>query len=374
MKIIVDAFGGDNAPSEIINASLLALYNHRDLKITLVGKTDVIQENLKGKKYDQERLDIFDAQEVITCDEAPVDAIRTKKDSSIVKSIELLKSKPAEYAGFISAGSTGAVLSASVLKLGRIKGVMRPAMAPMLPTIKGTPVMLIDAGANMDSKPINLVQFALMGDVYMKKVFEISKPRIALLNVGTEDTKGNELVKEVYPLLKQADINFVGNMEARELLSGNVDVVVADGFAGNVLLKSTEGACKILMKEIKNTMLSSLRGKVGALFLKKPLKALLKQFDYESLGGAVLLGTKGLVVKAHGSCKAKQYLYTIEQLIEVAKINISGDIEKAISKLSMERLEQKAEANTEINDGVKIAKQNEVDEQTGDEKWLKKFV
>ncbi len=364
MKIIVDAFGGDNAPAEIVNASLLALYNHRDLKITLVGKADVIQDNLQGKKYDQARLDIVDAREVISCDESPVEAIRTKRDSSIVRGIELLKEKPDEYSGFISAGSTGAILSAAVLKLGRIKGVVRPALAPLLPTVKGTPVMLVDAGANVDVKPVNLVQFAVLGNTYMQKVMGIKKPRVALLNVGTEEAKGNELVKETYPLLKQLDINFVGNMEGRDLLSGNCDIVVADGFSGNVLLKSTEGACKLLMKEIKKIMLGSIRGKIGALFLKKPLKKLAKQFDYESLGGSVLLGTKGLVVKAHGSSKAKEFLYTIEQLLDVAKTSITKDIETNISQISMERLEEKAKIAGQVSENTKNSLKQDCDVQT----------
>lgn len=351
MKIIVDAFGGDNAPEEIVNASLLALYNHRDLKITLVGKSEVIQDNLINKKYDQARLDIVDAREVIGPDEHPVEAIRTKKDSSIVRGIELLKSKPDEYIGFVSAGSTGALLSAAVLKLGRLKGISRPALAPLLPTAKGTPVLLIDAGANMDVKPINLVQFALMGSAYMSEVFGVSKPRVGLLNVGTEDSKGNILAKESFPLLKQLPVNFVGNMEARYLLSGDYDVVVADGFDGNVLLKSTEGACKILLKEIKAAMLGSLSGKIGALFLKKSLKRVAKKFDYEGLSAAVLLGVKGLVVKGHGSCKAREFLSTIEHLITMGGSNINKTIEATTKDIDLEHLMKKAEVEADLNIG-----------------------
>jgi len=356
MKIIIDAFGGDNAPEEVVNASLLALYKYKKLKITLVGKSEVIQDSLHGKKYDQSRLDIVDAREVITCEESPVDAIRTKKDSSIVRGIELLKSKPDEYSGFVSAGSTGALLSATVLKLGRIKGVIRPALSPLLPTAKGTPVMLIDAGANVDVKPINLVQFALMGHAYMSKVLGISKPRVALLNVGTEDSKGNELTKASLPLLKQLPINFVGNMEARDFLSGNYDVVVADGFVGNVLLKATEGACKILFKEIKSAMLGSFRGKIGALFLKKPLKKVVKKFDYEGLGGSVLLGAKGVVIKGHGSSKAREFLSAIEHLIAMGECDINKTIEEAIAEVDMERLEQKAMIDAQLTAKVEESK------------------
>lgn len=362
MKILIDAFGGDNAPEEIVNASLLALYKHKNLKITLVGKSEIIQDFLHGKKYDQSRLNIVDAREVITCEESPVDAIRTKKDSTIVRGIELLKDKPDEYSGFVSAGSTGALLSASVLKLGRIKGVVRPALAPLLPTAKGTPVMLIDAGANMDVKPVNLVQFALMGHTYMNKVLGISKPRVALLNVGTEEAKGNELTKATLPLLKQLPINFVGNMEARDFLSGNYDVVVADGFDGNVLLKSTEGACKILLKEIKGAMLGSLSGKIGALFLKKSLKKVIKKFDYEGLGGSVLLGAKGVVIKGHGSSKAREFLSAIEHLIAMGDSNVNKTIEEAIAEVDMEHLEQKAEIDAHLNAKVAESKKEPANE------------
>ena len=368
MKILVDAFGGDNAPQEIINASLLALFKHKDLKITLVGKAEVIQDNLVGKKYDQARLDILDAREVIGCDEAPVEAIRTKKDSSIVRAIEELKAKPDEYSAFISAGSTGALLSAAVLKLGRIKGINRPVLAPVLPTAKGTPAILVDSGANMDAKPINLVQFAMLGHVYMNKVLGIQKPRVALLNVGVEEAKGNELTKEVFPLLKELPINFVGNMEARDFLSGDYDIVVADGFSGNVLLKSTEGALKMLMGEIKQTIMSSFWSKIGGLFIKKSMKELKKKFDYEGFGGSVLLGTKGVVIKAHGSTKTKGFLAAIEQAMVVGQSNILNVIETEFEKLSnLERLQEKAENDKQITENVKEQIKN-IEAQ----EWLKK--
>ncbi len=362
MKILVDAFGGDNAPEEIINASLLALFKHKDLKITLVGKAEVIQDCLVGKKYDQARLDILDAREVIGCDEAPVEAIRTKKDSSIVRAIEELKTKPDEYCAFVSAGSTGALLSASVLKLGRLKGVNRPVLAPILPTAKGTPVMLVDSGANMDAKSNNLVQFAMLAHVYMNKVLGVQKPRVALLNVGVEEAKGNELTKEVYPLLKQLPINFVGNMEAREFLSGDYDIVVADGFSGNVLLKSSEGALKMLMTEIKSTIMSGFWSKMGGLLMKGKMKDLKKKFDYEGFGGSVLLGTKGIVIKAHGSTKAKGFLAAIEQAMVIGQSNILTVIESEFEKMqSVDYLQEKANNDKEISQAVqeKINQQNE---------------
>lgn len=362
MKILVDAFGGDNAPEEIVNASLLALFKHKDLKITLVGKAEIIQDNLVGKKYDQARLDIIDAREVIGCDEAPVEAIRTKKDSSIVRAIEELKAKPDEYSAFVSAGSTGALLSAAVLKLGRIKGINRPVLAPVLPTAKGTPAILVDSGANMDAKPINLVQFAMLAHVYMNKVLGVQKPRVALLNVGVEEAKGNELTKEVYPLLKQLPINFVGNMEAREFLSGDYDIIVADGFSGNVLLKSTEGALKMLMNEIKSAIMSGFLSKIGGLLMKSKIKDLKKKFDYEGFGGSVLLGTKGVVIKAHGSTKAKGFLAAIEQAMAVGQSNILPVIEKEFEKMqSMDHLQEKAETDKVLTKAVQteIKQQNE---------------
>ena len=332
MKIILDAFGGDYAPTEIVKGALLGLYQNPELVIYLVGKQDVLEQELNGKKYDKERLIIVPASDVIEFDDSPVEAIRTKKDSSMVVAIDKLKQDP-EILGLISAGSTGALLSGAVLKLGRIKGLNRPALAPLLPTATGGQVLLIDCGANMDTKPLNLVQFAVMVSVYMKKMLNIENPRIALLSVGTEDSKGNELVKESFKQLKSLPINFVGNMEARDALSGKYDIIVADGFAGNVLLKSIEGAFKLCMEQIKGAIKSSFFAKIGGLLIKKPLKKTLKRFDYHSFGGSPLLGTKRIVIKAHGSSKAKETLIAINQLIEIGSKNINKDIETALSEI-----------------------------------------
>lgn len=350
MKIILDTFGGDYAPDEIIKASLLALYKHKKLHLTLVGRQDIIQKELVGKKFDPERLEIINATEVITNEESPVEAIRRKKDSSIVKAVEAFKADDS-FCAFISAGSTGALLTASVLKLGRIKGVARPALSPLLPTAKGGQVMLIDCGANVDAKPINLQQFALMGSVYMQQVFGIEKPRVALLSVGVEDEKGNELVKESLPLLRSLPINFVGNMEARDLLTGDYDVVVSDGFAGNVLLKSTEGAFKTAFREMKNATKSSFLAKIGALFMKKSLKKMMKKFDYQSSGGSPLLGVKGLVIKAHGSSKAREFLATIDQAIALSEKNINELIEKGLAEVKEVSGETAAEKTSEVQNG-----------------------
>ena len=331
MKVLVDAYGGDNAPQEIVNGALLALYKYPDLQITLVGKEDPLKDILAQKSYDKTRLNIIPASEVIDCDDSPVSAIRTKKDSSIVVSLDNLKT--GEYAGLVSAGSTGAVLSGAVLKLGRINNVSRPALAPLLPTKNGGRVMLIDSGANMDCKPINLCHFALMGSTFMKTMFGIETPRVALLSVGTEDAKGNQLVLDTFGMLKGLDINFVGNMEARDALSGEYDVIVADGFAGNVLLKSMEGALKNMMGVIKQALTSSLKTKLGALLIKKSLKKELKKYDYEQYGGAPLLGTKYLVFKSHGSSKAKQILASIEQIVEYTQKDLLNKIKDTMQNI-----------------------------------------
>jgi len=335
MNIIVDGFGGDNAPGEIVNGVLLALYQYRDLQITLVGKEDVLREILSTKTYDADRLSIVNATEVIDCNEAPVEAIRSKKDSSIVVGLNLLKT--GNYAGFVSAGSTGAVLSGAVLKLGRLPNVTRPALAPMLPTVTGGKVLLIDCGANMDSRPMHLCHFAVMGSEFMRSVEGIQNPRVALLSVGVEDAKGNQLVLETFPMMKELPINFVGNMEARDALSGEYDVIVTDGFAGNVLLKSVEGAVSGLTKIIKSSLYTNLKTKIGGALIKKSLKATLKRYDYESYGGSPLLGTKQLVVKSHGSSNAGQILASIEQIIRFNNSDLLNNITKAMSTFDKPR-------------------------------------
>ena len=361
MNILVDAFGGDNAPNEIVNGALLALYKHPELQITLVGKQNEIESLLAEKSFDRSRLNIVPATEVIDCDEAPVNAIRTKKDSSLVVALDKLKTN--EFDGMVSAGSTGAVLSGAVLKLGRLPNVSRPALAPLLPTKNGGHVLLIDCGANMDCKPINLCHFALMGSTFMKTMFNIETPRVALLSVGVESAKGNQLVLETYPLLKQMDINFVGNMEARDALSGDYDVIVTDGFGGNVLLKSIEGATKLLMGVVKDAMMSSFKSKMGALIIKKSLKTQLKKYDYEQYGGSPLLGTKQLVLKAHGSSKAKQILSAIEQVMGFSQNNLLEKLKDAVANFSLEQLGQTpAEQPTETNNEVQETNNESVEE------------
>ena len=326
MKIIVDALGGDYAPKEAVLGALDALELKKSLHVVLVGDQGLIRNELAGKTYDVARLEIVHAPEVISNDEVPTTAVKTKKESSIVKGLELLASDP-DALGFVSAGSTGAVLVAAYMKLGRIKGVSRPALAPALPTLKGKPVILCDCGANVDCKPINLLHFAVMASAFSCAVTDAVKPVVGLLSNGAEDKKGNELNREAFELLKNSPyIEFKGNCEARDMLSGDFDVVVADGFNGNIALKSAEGTAgaifSILMDGIKR---GGFKAKLGALLLKPVLKDVKTRMDYNSQGGACFLGVNKVVVKAHGASKRKSICASILQARKLAK---SGVVEK----------------------------------------------
>ena len=334
MKIIIDAYGGDNAPLEIVKGAILSVKNIKDLEIILTGKQEEILNILTEQGYKGDRIKIVNASDVITNDESPTTAIRTKKDSSLVVAFDNLKSN--DYDGLISAGSTGAILTGAILKIGRIKGVSRPAMCPILPTIKGTPVCICDCGANMDCKPINLCHFAIMASEYLKATMNVENPRVAILNVGAEDHKGNELVKETFPLLKKLPINFVGSIESRDLLSGDYDVVVCDGFAGNVLLKSTEGTVLTVLKMLKTEIKSKLRCKIGALFMKPAFKNLKSKLDYSSYGGSQFIGCKKIVVKAHGTSKAENIYECVKQIIKLRNYDTNAIIEDKLSQIEIE--------------------------------------
>ncbi len=335
IKILVDAFGGDNSPSEIIAGALSALDENKNFHLVLVGKKDVIEKELKNYTFDSCRVSILNADDVITCEEEPTLAIRRKPNSSISVAFKELKENE-EAGAFVSAGSTGAVLVGATLKLGRIKGVNRPALCPALPTfIDGKQVLLLDSGANADCKPINLVQFAIMGSAYAESM-GVKNPKVVLLSNGTEDEKGNALNHEVFPLLKSLkSVNFVGNCEARDILSGEYDVVVADGFSGNVALKSMEGAIGVVLKSIKQGVYGSLKGKIGGLFLKKTFSSLKNKLDYNNKGGALFLGVNKPVIKAHGSSKRLAIKNTVLQAVEYSTFNIS---EKISNKLSAEEI------------------------------------
>ena len=331
MKIIIDAFGGDHAPSEIIKGTLQALQEFPELHVILTGDEQKINAELqKETQAPMDRISIVHAPDVISMDEPPVNAVKRKRNSSLVVGLELLKA--CEGDAFITCGSTGATLSGALLRVGRIRGILRPALAPMLPNERGTGVLLIDCGANMDCKPANLEQFAMMGDVYMRCVAGVENPRIALANVGVEDEKGNELTHAAYPLIKaHEELNFVGNMEARDVFSAS-DVIVSDGFAGNLLLKSVEGTAGYLMGTLKKEFLSSLRGKLGAMMLKPALKRVKKSMDYTEYGGAPLLGIDGIVLKGHGSSNAKAMASTVRQAVRMIDADIVGVIKSRLSQ------------------------------------------
>lgn len=333
MKIVVDAFGGDHAPREVVGGAITAVNLHEDIEIILTGDTEKIKEQLQYFNYQGNRIQIVHAPDVITNDDVPTSAIKNKKESSLVVALDLLKTRE-DVCGLVSAGSTGAVLAGALLKVGRLKGVARPALAPELPNAKGGKTLLIDCGANVDSKPQYLQQFALMGDAYMKAVHGIENPRIALLSNGVEDKKGNELVHEAFALLKQtANINFVGNMEARDLLSGDYDIVVADGFAGNIALKSSEGAVQFVLKEIKSAIMQSgLRGKLGALLLKKVFAGLKKKLNYSQSGGSPFLGVQKLVIKSHGSSKAVSIYESIMQVYRMHNSKMIENLQKGLQE------------------------------------------
>lgn len=335
MKIVIDGFGGDNSPNCVIEGVILAQKKYKDLEFVIVGKKDILSSLLAKYEYDTNRVEILDAQSVITNDDAPAESIRSKKDSSIVVAYDYLKSNDDCFA-FISAGSTGAVLSGALLKLGRMKGVLRPALAPLVPNKKGGYTLIIDCGANVDSKPMNMCQFAVMGSVYMKTLFGIKNPKVALLNVGVEEHKGNMFTKEVFPLMKELPINFVGNMEARELTSGDYDVVVCDGFSGNVLLKATEGGALMVLSEVKKAIKGSFKAKLGALFMKKQLKGLVKKLDYNKYGGSPFLGCKKTVIKSHGSSTGETILACIDQAVTLNKNKINEKINEELSKVTFE--------------------------------------
>jgi len=331
-KILVDAYGADGGLDVVVEAVRLALERNPEMEIELVGKQDDIRQAWGA---DDSRLIITNTDEIISCDESPVDAIRTKKNSSLVVCLDKLKT--GEYMGLVSAGSSGAVLSGAVLKVGRIPGLSRPAFCPIVPTVDGGIVMLIDSGANVDCKPINLCHFALMGQEYLKAVYKLDNPRVALLNVGTEEAKGNELVKAAFPKLSSLPINFVGNIEARDFMSGKADVVVCDGFVGNVLLKSVEGTISNLIKKMKDELTSSFVGKLGGLLIKKPLKNMLSKYDWQNYGGSIVLGCKEIVIKAHGASEAKSFMLSIEQ---VKTYYESGLIDKISNVISANKIDE----------------------------------
>ena len=331
MKIFVDAMGGDNAPQAPVAGAVEALRLHPDLEIVLAGVPDVIEPLLTEAGDVRGRITVLDAPEVITNNESPVMGVRTKKNSATVRGMLMLKEK--EVDGFVSAGSTGAVLAGGMFRLGRIPGIERPALAPLLPNGKGH-FLLIDCGANVDCKPEYLFQFGMMGSAYMKGVMGISDPRVGLINIGAEEEKGNALVKAVYPMMQQAPYRFVGNVEARDITADQADVLVCDGFSGNLILKFMEGVAGTLMGIIKRELMADVRGKIGGLISKPAFKRVKKSMDYTEVGGAPLLGVQGAVVKAHGSSNPHALACAIGQCIKMIDGGVTGIIEKQLESLA----------------------------------------
>ena len=312
MRIAIDGMGGDNAPQAVVNGVVQALNEFDDLEFFITGPEDIIKEQLKQENYTGNKITIVDAKEVISTNEHPVMAIRKKKDSSLCKALNLVKEKKCD--AVLSAGSTGAFLAGCNFIVGRIKGVKRPALTPIMPG-KNAPFMIVDAGANVDCKPEYLVQFAHMGREYYKGVLKAENPSIGVVNIGAEEEKGNELTKNTYQLLKNEEgLNFVGNVEPRDVTLGDTNVLVCDGFAGNTILKMYEGTASTVLKIIKDEMLSSgIKAKVGALLLKPVFKSIKKKFDYKEYGGAPFLGVDGICIKAHGSSDGKAFKNAIRQ-------------------------------------------------------------
>jgi glycerol-3-phosphate acyltransferase PlsX len=330
IKVLIDCFGGDHCPQAPVEGALAALAKNPELYVMLTGDEAVLQKELAGKSYDKSRLEIVHAPEVIGCDEKPTDVVRLKRNSSMMKAIILLRDRD-DIAGMVSTGSTGALVTGALVRLGRIPGVIRPAFCPILPTMDGGLVGICDSGANMMVTPAHLRQFAIMASLYMANVYGVKQPRTALLNVGKEAEKGDETRQETWKLLKDTpSVNFVGNMESRDLLSGSYDVVVADGFSGNVLVKTTEGTALELLKRIKKDIYSRTLYKMGALLMKKMFQQEKDFMNYQNYGGSVLLGTAKVVVKGHGSSKAIAVEKCIEQAYRMEVSGLSAKIEKEI--------------------------------------------
>lgn len=327
MKIILDAMGGDNAPKAICEGAIAASQEIED-EIVLIGKEDLVRETLEELGYEGEKISIINAEEVITNDEAPVKAVRRKKDSSIVKGLNMVKDGEGDV--FISAGSTGALLAGGLFILGRIKGIDRPTLATVYPVIGKKPSILVDSGANAECKATNLLEFGQMGSIYMQEVLGRNNPTVGLVNNGTEEGKGTTLTKAAYELLKEAELNFIGSVEARELPNGACDVIVTDGFTGNAILKLTEGMGLMVLREMKRRFLQGTKAKVGAMLLKDKLMGIKTEFNYAEYGGAPLLGVQGALLKMHGSSDALAVKQTILKSLPYVKEDVVGKITAAV--------------------------------------------
>ncbi len=327
MRIVIDGMGGDNAPRSNVEGVVNAIKEY-GVDLIITGDKDILEKEFSKYDFDRNKLEIVHTTEIIENEDKPVKAIRSKKDSSMVVALRLVKEGKAD--AIVSAGSTGALLAGGLFIVGRIKGIDRPCLCPAIPNVNQGMTIIADGGANADCKTRNLVDFAAMSNIYAKKVLCINNPKIGLANIGLEEGKGNDLVKKAYEELKNIDINFIGNIEARDVINDCTDIIVCDGFTGNILLKSTEGVAMSVMKLIKETLLSSTKGKIGAMLIKDDLKKLKSYMDYSEYGGAPLLGVNGGVIKAHGSSNSTAIKNAINQGIKFAKGNVVEDIKEFI--------------------------------------------
>lgn len=329
MKIVVDGMGGDFAPTAVVGGVIEAL-KEQDIQVIITGKREEIEKELSKYDYDKSKISIINTREVISTNEAPVMAIRRKKDSSLVRGLNMVASREAE--AIVSAGSTGAFMTGATLIVGRIKGIDRVALAPIIPG-KNKKFMIIDAGANVDCKPKYLLQFAMMGKIYFKNILKVDNPSIGLINIGSEEEKGNELTKTAYKLLKDSNLNFIGNVEPRNISDGNVDILVCDGFVGNTVLKMYEGVSLNVVGMLKDEIMKSSSAKIGALFMKGAFKKLKSKFDYSEYGGSAFLGSKGICVKAHGSSNVKAFKNAILQAQKCVDNLMIDKIKKEIESI-----------------------------------------
>lgn len=333
-KVVLDAMGGDHSPGEMVLGAVNAVKEKDNLFVYIVGPSDRIQAELDKYEYPKDQIKIVHASDEITCHDAPVQAIRGKKDSSMVVGLRMVREGKAD--GFVSAGNSGAVLVGGQVLVGKMKGIERAPLAPIVPTLKGVS-LLVDCGANVDAKPSNLVQFAQMGSIYMENALKIERPTVGILNIGAEEEKGNALVKETYPLLKECKgINFIGSVEARDFIYGAADVVVTEAFAGNVMLKTIEGVASGLFKLIKNSITATPVSTIGAALVKPQLKNVAKIFDATEYGGAPLLGLNGLVVKIHGNASHKEVKNALFQVEMFRSQDVNGKIREQLSDVQKE--------------------------------------
>ncbi len=332
LKIIVDAMGGDNAPAEIVKGALDAVKERSDFKLVLTGDEDLVNRELDKYTFDASRVEVVACTQVITNDDVPTQAVRAKRDSSLVVGLNLLKND-AEAGGFVSAGSTGAVLTGGIMFVGRLKGVMRPALCPGIPNVRGEITLLCDCGANAECKPAYLAQFGVMASAYAKAAYGVKEPRVGLLTNGTEEHKGDPLHQEAHQLLKETKgIRFAGNVEGRDIMYGDVDVVVSDGFSGNVALKAIEGCGKTVATMLKKEFTRSLGSKLSYLFARKPVKGLARALDYSRFGGSVFLGLKKVVIKSHGSSKAFSIKQSVFQAIDAYRGGLIPTLESMFAQ------------------------------------------